>query len=122
MTRVGKSLLVLLLAAVFALRLLTPAGFMPTFDGGAVAIVACPDDGAPIAPSSHHHQGHTSKKLHQPCPYAAAAGMGALGPSFGPLIVLLVLATALLLGRTFLFVERHRIRERPPSQGPPLHA
>lgn len=110
-----------LLALLLAVRLLAPAGFMPSFDGGAVTIVACPDAETGAAPMSAHHDGH-SKKLHQPCPYASASGLGSLAPDLPLLVGALVLADALLLGRTFLFLERHRTGERPPLRGPPIPA
>ena len=112
-----------LLALLIAVRLLAPAGFMPSFDHGAVAIVACPDadTDAGAAPMAAHHEGH-SKKLHQPCPYAAASGIGSLAAEFGALVDLLILSAALLLGRTFLFLERSTSHERPPLRGPPLPA
>ena len=110
-----------LLALLIAVRLLAPAGFMPSFDHGAVTIVACPDADAGDAPMSAHHDGH-SKKLHQPCPYASASGQGSLAADFAPLAGVLILAAALLLGRTFLFLERNRANERPPLRGPPLPA
>lgn len=103
---------------MLAMRLLTPAGFMPVFDHGAVAIVACPDaDPAPTMVAHHHNH---SKNLHQPCPYAAASGLGALAIDFAPLVGVLILAAALLLGRNFLLVEPNRAHERPPLRGPPL--
>lgn len=110
-----------LLALLLAVRLLAPAGFMPSFERGAVTIVACPDADGGAAPMSAHHDGH-SKKLHQPCPYASASGLGSLAPDLPPLVGALVLAAALLLGRTFLFLERHRTGERPPLRGPPIPA
>lgn len=110
-----------LLALLLAVRLLAPAGFMPSFERGAVTIVACPDADGGAAPMSAHHDGH-SKKLHQPCPYASASGLGSLEPDLPPLVGALVLAAALLLGRTFLFLERHRTGERPPLRGPPIPA
>ena len=118
----ARALLATLLALVLALRLLTPAGFMPAFDGGAVTIVACPDadDGAPVSLLHHHHGG--SKVPHQPCPYAAASGLGGLAADFAPLLAVLILVPALLLGRTFFFLERSRIRLRPPSRAPPIPA
>jgi hypothetical protein len=111
-----------LLAFALALRILTPAGFMPAFDHGTVSIVACPDwdSGTPTTPMHHHHGG--SKTTHQPCPFAAASGLGALTAAFGSLLGLLILAPALLLGRTFLFLERPSARERPPTRAPPLPA
>jgi hypothetical protein len=111
-----------LLALLLAVRLLAPAGFMPSFDHGAVTIVACPDgDGGVVSAMAAHHEGH-SKKLHQPCPYASASGLGALAPDLPFLAEVLVLTVALLLGRTFLFIERHRKYERPPLRGPPIPA
>lgn len=110
-----------LLALLLAVRLLAPAGFMPSFDGGAVTIVACPDAETGAAPMSAHHDGH-SKKLHPPCPYASASGLGSLAPDLPLLVGALVLADALLLGRTFLSLERHRTGERPPLRGPPTPA
>jgi hypothetical protein len=111
-----------LLALLIAVRLLAPAGFMPAFDRGAVTIVACPDTeaGGGVRMSAHH-EGH-SKKLHQPCPYASASGLGSLAADYAPFLGVLILAAALLLGRTFLFLERSRAHERPPLRGPPLPA
>jgi hypothetical protein len=111
-----------LLALLLALRLLSPAGFMPAFEHGAVTIVVCPDTGLePAAPAAMHH--HHGKAKHQPpCPYAAASSLGALGGDFMGLTALLALAIPLLLGRTYEFVERHSERLRPPLRGPPLPA
>jgi hypothetical protein len=117
-----RSICAALLALLLAVRLLAPAGFMPSFEHGAVTIVACPDaDGGALPVSAHHHDGH-SKKLHQPCPYASASGLGALAPDLPLLAGVLIFAAALLLGRTFLFLERHRTRDRPPLRGPPIPA
>jgi len=112
-----------LLALLMGVRLLVPAGFMPSFDHGAVTIVACPDaEPGVLAPMSAHHHGH-SKLVHQPCPYAAASGVGSLAAGAAPLIGILILAgAALLLGRTLLFIDRSRTHERPPPRGPPLPA
>jgi hypothetical protein len=106
-----------LFAVLLAVRSLAPAGFMPAFDGGAVNIVACPD----AAPAPMHHHGE-HKDFHQPCPYAAAGAVGTLGPDWLPFIAIAMFAAALLLGRTFLFIERHATRERPPLRGPPIPA
>jgi hypothetical protein len=111
-----------LLTLALALRLLTPAGFMPAFDHGAVSIVACPDwdGGTPATPTHHHHGG--SKTTHQPCSFAAGSGLGALTGALGPLLDVWILAPALLLGRIFLFLERRSARERPPTRAPPFAA
>jgi hypothetical protein len=68
----------------------------------------------------HHHGDH--KSLHQPCPYAAASVLGAVGPEWAAVIALFSFAAALLLGRTFMFVERRAAHERPPPRGPPISA
>ena len=109
-----------LLALLLALRSLAPAGFMPAFEDGAVTIVICPD-AAPVA-AHHHHRSGRHDAQHQPCPYAAASALGALGPDWPPLLPAIFFAVALLLGRTFLFAERHSRRERPPLRGPPIPA
>ena len=108
------------LAALLALRSLAPAGFMPAFENGAVTIVICADAAA-VAGHDHHRSGDEHGQ-HQRCPYAAASALGALGPDWPPLLTPLFFAVALLLGRTFLFVERHSRRERPPLRGPPIPA
>jgi hypothetical protein len=108
-----------LLALVLALRLLTPAGFMPAFEHGSVAIVVCPDADPAPAPM-HHHGDH--KNLHQSCPYAAASALGTFGADAPLLAATLEVGPALLLGRIFQFLEKSRSHERPPLRGPPLPA
>jgi hypothetical protein len=111
-----------LFALVLALRLLTPAGFMPAFDHGAMTIVPCPDaDGAPIITTHHHGHGKTPQHFHQPCPYVAGSAPGLAGADFVALGALLVVAAVLLLGRRFFFLGS-RAHDRPPLRGPPLPA
>jgi hypothetical protein len=117
----ARTALGILAALLLAVRLLMPAGFMPSFDHGAVTIVACPDwdggsDGAPMA--GHHH--HGSAKLKSNCPYAAAAGLSGLTNELPLLPALLTFGLALLLGRTYAFIDRQRTHERPPPRGPPI--
>ena len=108
-----------MLALLLAIRSLAPAGFMPAFDNGSVTIVVCPD--AMPGQASHHRSGD-HKSLHQPCPYAAASAVDAVGPGWTPLLPILSFGVVLLLGRTLQFIERHETRERPPLRGPPLPA
>ena len=105
-----------LLALLLAVRSLAPAGFMPSFDRGSITIVACPD----AAPHAKHHGSKEHKKQHQPCPYASASTLAATGPDWAPPLAVIFFTVALLLGRTFVFVERNAARERPPSRGPPI--
>jgi hypothetical protein len=119
--QIARTVVGVLLGLLIAVRLLAPAGFMPQFDRGAVTIVACADAENGAAPMSAHHDGH-SKKLHQPCPYASASGLGAVSADAVVHAGVLILGCALLLGRTFLFLERSRANERPPLRGPPVLA
>jgi hypothetical protein len=109
-----------LLALVLALRLLTPAGFMPAFEHGSVAIVVCPDVDPAAAMSTHHHGDR--KKLYHSCPYAAASALGTFSANAPVVAATLKVDPALLLGRTFLFLDKSRSHERPPLRGPPLPA
>ena len=120
-TNLVRTVMAMLLGLLLAVRLLSPAGFMPSFDHGAVAIVACPDAGPAARPMGHHQHGN-SGKFHQQCPYAAAAAAAAP-------VDLIILAAATLLGaallvpgRAFAFLESRRSGERPPPRAPPLPA
>ena len=116
-----RGLLACALALMLALRLLTPAGFMPAFDRGAVTIVICPDADPPATTMAGHHH-DAPKKLHQPCPYASAAALGGLVGDQPLLTAMLAIGLALLLGRTFSFLGSEREHERPPLRGPPIPA
>jgi hypothetical protein len=109
-----------ILSLLLAVRLLSPAGFMPAFDHGAVTIVACPDYDPPRAPMAHH--GHPGgKHEHQPCPYAAGSTAGHTTDLF-LLAVAFFFAAAPMLGQWFDFLEPRRSHERPPQRGPPAAA
>lgn len=107
----------ILLALLLALRLLSPDGFMPAFDGGSVTIIVCPDFDSGQVPLAHHH----GSKFKAHCPYAASGGSATAAlPSL--LAAMLAFAAVPFLGRTYRFLERQRARVRPPSQAPPLPA
>lgn len=108
-----------LLAFAMALRLLSPVGFMPAFDRGAVTIVVCPDAEPGAMTMAHHHGGQSA---HQPCPYAAAAAVGPL-PWDLPAVVPSPLEPAdrPAAARVEAPVVDH-VRDRPPATGPPLPA
>jgi hypothetical protein len=126
----------LLLAALLALwlgvRLLTPAGFMPSFANGSLAIVECPEaDGAPLPmampdmpgmamPDAGHDHGKNG--FHQLCPYAQAASLVGIDPGMAVLAILVLLAALSPVARALLAFSRRATRDRPPSQGPPLPA
>jgi hypothetical protein len=114
-----------MLALVLALRLMTPTGFMPSFDDGP-AVVPC--DGIVAAPPpmkmAHraHHDGHQHGTAgHQTCPYAAGASPALLPlDSFAGIEPPLISATA-VAAFAAAFVLRSR-QDRPPSTGPPAAA
>ena len=118
-----RSAWALLFALMLSLRLLGSAGYMPVLEQGSLTLVACPDSelNAPLALPATHHHGHMQHN-HGICPYAAAAALGATENPFVPLLSILLVGMALLLGRAFLFVEPQNDRERPPAIGPPIPA
>ena len=123
-TTTKRSIWAIAFTLLLALRLLGATGYMPAFDHGAVAIVTCPDadETAPLAISGAHHHNGSPKHHHQPCPYAAASALGGLTGDMPLLSALLVLGVALLVGRPYRVLERHRAHDRPPLRGPPILA
>ena len=111
-----------LLALVLALRLVTPAGFMPAFEGGRLSIVECPgSDAAPAMPPMRGMH-HDSRKTSQSCPYATATGAGLVdaGPALFSGASFLTVPNS--LGRAFVLVARNSAYDRPPAIGPPFPA
>lgn len=120
--RLTRPLGALLIALFLALRIAVPQGFMPAFEHGALAIVACPDAGAasPAMPG-HHHGGH-HKPNHQPCPYGVASAPGTLADDLPLLAVAAMIAAALVLANRPKAIAAANRRLRPPLRGPPLPA
>jgi hypothetical protein len=121
----ARLLIAALLAMLLGLRLVGASGYMPGLDHGVVTIVACPDAEveAPLAiGSAHRHHGHSGHQHGGLCPFASASSVGALGVDWRAILVVLFFPAVSLLGRACFRLERNRLRERPPSQGPPLLA
>jgi hypothetical protein len=120
----ARSIAAALLLLLLGLRLVGATGYMPGVDHGRLTVSICPDAdvNAPLAIGPAHHHHGRAKHDHNICPYAAAAAFGAVGPDWAPLLAVLIFAVALLLGRTFLFIDRQSNRDRPPAIGPPLRA
>jgi len=114
-----RAVLGMLVALLMGVRLLSPAGFMPSFEGGAITIVSCPDADPEAAPSGHHGHGKSSK-IRQPCTYAAASASGLTLFDGVMLAGIVLIGCATLLGRTYRLIESSRRFRRPPSRGPPL--
>ncbi|WP_308517536.1 hypothetical protein [Sphingomonas flavescens] len=104
----------MLFALVVGARLLSPAGFMPSFANGGIAIVACPEAGP-----ARGHQEHDKQKSAQPCPYAAGAALGALGGAPG-LLLALVFFPIVWTFAPRLIAPFGAQRLRPPPTGPPI--
>jgi hypothetical protein len=134
----SKLLVAAMLALWLGVRLLTPAGFMPSFAGGSLAIVECPEaDGAPPPPMAMHDMpamdmaavdmagpghDHDGSGFHQLCPYGQAASLLGIDPGVAVIVVLVVLAALSPVARALLAIAFKQTRDRPPSQGPPLPA
>ena len=119
----SRALWAFVFALLLAVRSLAPAGFMPAFDHGSLAIVACPDaDGGATPMAAHHHHSGDHQSTHQPCPYASASAPGLLGSDYATLLGILLFGAAILLWRTSPFSPREHPRARPPARGPPLPA
>ena len=111
-----------LLALLLAVRLLSPVGFMPSFEHGALTIVSCPDFAPSAAsPMGHHSHGDRGKGS-QPCPYAAASGPAALTLVEIFAAAILLLAAMILRGGASEFFRDRRHHPRPPSRAPPFPA
>jgi hypothetical protein len=133
-----RLLLTALLALCLGVRLLAPAGFMPSFANGSLAIVECPGaDGAqapmaiPGMPNlvkpgmtmpTHDDRGGDDGFHHQACPYASAASLAGLEPGVVAIVLPAVQATLPPRARPLRAFRRRAIRDLPPSQAPPLPA
>lgn len=115
----------LIVAAALAVRVLVPAGYMPTLDNGSVVIGICSGYGpkmiAVTIPGLDHH-GDESDQARSPCAFADLAlpligGADAIQLAEA---LLFILAVALLLAVTL--PPRAASWLRPPLRGPPLIA
>src|SRR4051794_3353379 len=102
-----------LVALVLAVRLLSPAGFMPSFAGGAVTIVMCPD--ADVHGSTAGHQHDHGKTHQQPCPYAAATSAGSLPTGVSAILPASPAFSALRPGIPVAEIHDESTRDRPPA-------
>lgn len=113
-----------LLALTVMLRLLVPAGYMPSITAAGVAIIVC-DGAAPgmsHAMPDHHGGKSTPTKPDQPCAFAALSA-----PSLGgadPIQLAIALAAIIALGLSLLrpLPTLLAVRDRPPLRGPPVAA
>ena len=111
-------------ALLVAMRLLTPAGFMPAWGDSQVRIILCDDSGTQIDAATHHaHQGKSEgSKHHQSCPYAAASATPFLTLPAIAVAPPLEIASDLSASTQPARLQVGRKVERPPSRAPPVLA
>jgi hypothetical protein len=113
-----------LIAAALLLKIMVPAGFMPSFSGGAITVALCAgQDGQTIAMElpgrTGDHDGQHHGKADMPCAFSglSAPVLGAVDP------ILLATAIAFIIAAGFHRAVRTATATpaflRPPSQGPP---
>jgi hypothetical protein len=111
----------MMLALVLAMRLVTPAGFMPSFGGGRLTVVECPGSGPmPMMPMSG--MDHNQKKLCQSCPHATATGAGLVDAQPLLLTATTFATVSHSIASAFALSLRRGQHERPPAIGPPIPA
>ncbi|MFW2853254.1 hypothetical protein ACM61V_15225 [Sphingomonas sp. TX0543] len=118
----------LIVAATLAVRVLVPAGFMPTLDNGRVVIGICSGYGPTMMAVSVpgleqvHHTGDEGDQARSPCAFAdlALPLIGGADAIQLAQALLFILAIALLLAVTL--PPRAAAWLRPPLRGPPLIA
>lgn len=119
----GRGGLLALAGLLMAVRLLSPVGFMPSWDADRFAITLCGDLVAP-AGNAHgagqHDDQQQDQTVPQPCPYAAAASLGLLGPEASFALETPNFAAPALNGVGLWSIRRHRAAELSRSRAPPL--
>lgn len=117
----------LLLAAALCLKIVLPAGYMPSASGGDVVVALC-SSAAPAGETvtiripGKAGQDDMSGSAKHSCAFAplAAAALDSVPPAI-VLAALLFVFVAAILGRT-LALRPLDAQVRPPSQGPPAFA
>lgn len=110
-------------ALLVAMRLLTPAGFMPDWGGSQFRVSLCGDFGSQIAAPGHRGHDKTEKTNHrQPCPYAAASALPFLDAPEPVIPLPADLRSLSPSGTHLVYIIPRRKIERPPSRAPPVLA
>ena len=119
----------LILVAALALRVLVPAGFMPSVDGAGPAIMMCSGAGPVAAPAAFQREmaargmiGHAGEEGEAPrgCAFAdlALPMLGGADPALLVAALLFAVAAALFHRATLPTCASPRLR--PPLRAPPL--
>lgn len=117
-----------LVGAALLLKVLVPAGFMPTVSNGTILVQLCSGMGAQtvaieIPGLGDHSDGKDQHNaIDQPCAFSGLTAPGLAGAD----PILLAVAIAFILAAIFRVEQRlvlwRGIYLRPPSQGPPATA
>jgi hypothetical protein len=134
---VTRLLLTAVLTLLVGVWLAMPPGFMPSAEGGEPAIVPCPGSdgtidivvgsemtmpvmqGMAMEDDGHHHHG-AADAFHNTCQYAAAVALLSFGSGAPPLPPVMPAVSNVPVALALPVFQRRAVRERPPSQGPPL--
>lgn len=125
--RSHRALAAFVVAAALALRLLVPAGFMPTMEGGRLVISICsgfgPAKTMEMTGATHagmeHHGNPDGDRAQSPCAFAdlALPVIGGMDPIQLAAAIVFVMAAGLVLATAL--PPRLSGRLRPPLRGPP---
>ena len=124
-----RRLFALLLLAVMAMRILLPAGVMPSIQQGQITIIVCTGEGPqmmqmPIAiDEDAGHQGDAHKaKAGAPCAFAGLSSPALSGADPVLLAAMLLLVFVAAIRAPDQRPARFTDRLRPPLRGPPALA
>lgn len=126
-----RYLAILLAGAALLMKVLVPAGFMPTVSNGTLLVQLCSGLGVTQTvvieiPGLGDHDNGNGNDQHdadgQPCAFSGMAVYGLAGAD----PILLAIAIAFILAAAFRIEQQlilwHGLYLRPPSQGPPFAA
>lgn len=114
----------MLFAAVLALRLVVPTGYMPLVAQGRIAIVECPGMATmPMAtPDRHDAPGHHARAMEAPCAFAGLSAPALGGADAVLLLAALAVVAAAAITRVPPARPIRRRHLRPPLRAPPPHS
>jgi hypothetical protein len=121
-SRAHRDVVCLLVGVALLLRILVPAGFMPSLDNGRLVVAICNGVGhARIVldlPGLEHKR---DGQVQSPCAFADLAMPSLSGAD--PIQLAALIAFVLLLGTVFAIALPPKAAPRlwPPLRGPPLH-
>jgi hypothetical protein len=121
------ALAALLLVAALCLKVLVPAGTMPTAHGNGIVVTLCSGAAMTIhidtgKDAGKHQDGRPASAVDHPCTFAplSAAGLGSAPPALVLAALAFAFVAAILLPT--LALRPAEPRSRPPTHAPPAFA